>query len=79
LQYDKKDGIIDNMFKCGITKMNSRPGEKPVMLVVQTREKIYLKKDKFGQDYESGRGTEIVKEIMVRADAMAEARKMGIK
>lgn len=66
------------MFKCQITKKNSRPGEKPVKLVTQTRPVTYYKKvrnsetgelvlatDKLGNPIKQGQGTEIVEEKLV--------------
>ena len=63
------------MFKCAISRQSSRPGEKPVKLVLETRPKIYYRKDKNGLNVEIGKGFEIVKEVLVRQDALNEVRK----
>jgi len=63
------------MFRCELTKKLSKPGEKPLKVPVQLREKTYLKKDKFGQDVVIGKGFEIVKEMTILAESLAELRK----
>jgi hypothetical protein len=54
------------MFKCPITKKTSRPGEKPVRVIVERRDREYKNDD--GQVI--GRGWEIVKEIFVSEEAL---------
>lgn len=73
------------MFKCAINGQVSKPGEKPVRVVLETRPKIYYKrvktkeKDEFGVpifvDQQIGEGFEIVKEILVRHDALEALKK----
>lgn len=55
------------MFKCQVTKKNSKLGEKLNRIVIQTRTKIYTQKiwdEGEAVEIETGRGYEIVKEIM---------------
>lgn len=64
-----------SMFKCQITGRNSRHGEKPVKVVVDTRRKEY-KQQVFNEDTRSwevqvlGVGWEIKKEINVSNDGL---------
>lgn len=53
------------MFRCELTGKLTKPGEKMKKIVVQTRERVYLDED----GLETGRGTEIVKEISVSEEA----------
>lgn len=75
------------MFKCEISKKISKPGEKPVKLVTQTREVIYYKKvknsegqlvvafDKTGNPVVQGQGWEIVQEKLVLQSVAEKMRK----
>jgi len=56
------------MFKCAITKVNSRPGHKTNKIVTEKRNRIYygwFENEETGQmeQREIGRGWEIVKEV----------------
>lgn len=72
------------MFKCPISRTSSRPGEKPVKVVLETRPRTYYKRVKSKEkdadglpiwvDVEIGRGFEIVKEIMVRQEALEKLK-----
>jgi len=53
------------MFKCELSGRVSVPGEKPVRVVLETRERIYTVKTRDNKDKEIGRGTEIVREALV--------------
>ena len=57
------------MFKCQYSKELSKPREKPVTVVVETRPKTYYNRYKIGHKLveKVSYGTEIVKEIKVRA------------
>jgi hypothetical protein len=50
------------MYKCERCKQFTKPGEKMEKIVTETRNKIYMRKNKRGYDVEAGRGWEIVKE-----------------
>jgi hypothetical protein len=53
------------MFRCDECKEISKPSEKPVRVVVETRNKIYPMRP---QAYDpGGTGTEIVREILVHS------------
>lgn len=63
------------MFKCGLCELTSKPGEKAVHVVTETRKSVYpfrqganrftsLEGEKMESDDPGGRGTEIVKEIL---------------
>lgn len=56
------------MFRCELTGKNTKSGEKMKKIVLETRERVYYDKD----DYEIGRGREIVKEISVCESAYRE-------
>lgn len=54
------------MFKCDMTGKVSKPGEKPVRVVVERREKVY--RDDEGRVL--GRGWEIAKELTVSVEGL---------
>lgn len=72
------------MFKCPISRTSSRPGEKPVKVVLETRPRVYYKRVKSKEkdadglpiwlDIKIGEGFEIVKEIMVRQEALEKLK-----
>jgi hypothetical protein len=69
------------MFKCAITQKCSKPYEKPTRLVVETREKVYhgwrLNPETEKMEYvEVGKGSEIVKEIIVSDEGLKEWKLM---
>lgn len=69
------------MFICEITKKCSKPYEKPTKIVVETRDKIYygwrLNLETEKMEYvEVGRGSEIVKEILVSEEGAKELNLM---
>ncbi len=70
------------MFICDITKKCSKPYEKPTRVVVETRAKTYygwrLNPDTEKMEYvEVGRGSEIVKEILVSEEGLKEWKLMS--
>jgi len=61
------------MFICQITGKVSKPGEKLNKVTVQTRDRVYIQRQKDSEtgewvDVEIGRGWEIVKQIYVSDD-----------
>lgn len=74
------------MFRCQITNKNSKPNEKPIRLVTETRKVEYFKKvrdeendlvfalDKSGNKIKQGEGFEIVKEKLVLASVAKELK-----
>ena len=65
------------MFKCAITRRQSRPGDKLHKVVVEKRDKIYTALVKNEETFqmevvEVGRGWEIVREINVSESGLAE-------
>jgi hypothetical protein len=76
------------MFRCGNCKGVSKPGEKPIRLVVESREKVYdprFKMKRVNRDGwtrtenvcidPGGRGHEIVREINACADCAKKVAK----
>lgn len=66
----KKDNI---MFKCAITGKMSRPGEKPIKIVLKTRPKVYTevqRNEETGllETVQIGSGWEIVSECYASAE-----------
>jgi hypothetical protein len=64
------------MFYCQVLNKLSKPGVKPVRLVIATRNKTYTKwvrneESKVWEEIEAGRGTEIVKEINASEEGVA--------
>lgn len=51
------------MFICQVTGKNSKEGEKPNRIVVQTRSKTYKHWDRENEEEWFSHGTEIVKEV----------------
>ena len=58
------------MFYCEISKQLSKPGEKPVRLVIERREREYTREID-GETIVIGRGWEIVKEVNVTLKGLA--------
>lgn len=55
-------------FICGVCRKHSKAGEKPIRVVIETREKIYPRRENAnpnGNTDPGGIGIEIVKEILV--------------
>lgn len=59
------------MFRCAYNKELSMPGERPVTLVIEQREKEYVHAHKEEKSY----GWEVVKEIKVREVNLEKAKK----
>lgn len=63
------------MFRCQVSGQVSLPGEKAFKVVVETRPKVYFKKDKNGNQIKVGEGNEIVKELTVRESVYKQMTK----
>ena len=67
------------MFYCQATKVLVPAGETANKLVTHVREKIYYRKDKYGQDVIAGRGQEIVREILVSREYYTQLMAKGFQ
>jgi hypothetical protein len=63
------------MIRCQRCDKVTEPCESPERIVVKTRPKVYYSKNKYGESYETGRGYETVKEILICRDCYEAHKK----